>query len=206
MFFAFIIIVQSCSDPLDVEDNVIKIPVINDTLNLNGIKPLKTGNIWIYQIKTYDSTNSLTDSYVIIDSVLKDTIIDNAKWFETEQDRNFWQTNLNDGLRFRQYKTGQPLLEWLDAKYPGTKGFTWQALSSQRTIMLTDTLISVTAGEFTCYYYSDIEFNSTVGWEYSQIFYSPSIGLIKSVTEREKQNKERYKAEEIELTSYSIGK
>ena len=184
---------------MHVEDNINIIPVDKDTVNKNGIKPLQTGNSWLYQTKIYDSTGAMVDSFIFADSVLKDTVIDKANWFRTSHFVDFWQTNAADGLRFRQYKTGQALLEWLEVKYPGSPGFTWQSNSSQRTVASTDTLINVTAGTYSCYYYTGIAFDSSVGWEYSNIFYSAKTGLIKSETYREKAGKVRYLAISVEL-------
>ncbi len=196
------IILYSCADPLDIEENVNIIPVDKDTLNINGIKPLAPGNSWLYQVKEYDTTGALIDSYVYADSVVKDTVIDKANWFKTIHYTEYWQTNTNDGLRFRRYNSGQPLLEWLEAKYPGAKGFSWQANNSQRTIASVDTAITVTAGNFSCYYYTGIEYKTTSGWEYSDFFYSAKTGLVKSEIFREKSGKVRWLYISVELISF----
>ena len=188
---------------MDVEDNINIIPVDQDTLNKNGIKPLSPGNSWLYQVKTYDSTGNLTDSYVYADTVVKDTAIDNTNWYATSHYIDYWQTNTSDGLRFRQYHPGQPLLEWLEAKYPGTVGFSWQANSSRRTIAAIDTVINVTAGSFSCYYYTDIKFTNGTGWEYSDIFYSVKTGLIKSETYRMRADSSKYLISLVELITFA---
>jgi hypothetical protein len=192
----------SCSDPIDVEDNINKIPVINDSLNKNGIKPLAKGMKWIYQFTEYDSLSTIVDSYIIIDSVLKDTIIDKVRWYKTTQYPAYWQGNLNDGLRFREYPQNLPIYEWLEAKYPGSIGFTWQANSSQRTIVSTDTSITVPAGQYICYYYSDIGFSQTNGWQYSNLFFSRLTGMIKLELYRERVDKTKYLSQKTELVTF----
>ena len=184
---------------MDVEDNINIIPVEKDSLNKNGIKPLSPGNAWLYQEKVYDSTGALVKSSIYADSVIKDTVIDKTNWYKTSHYARYWQTNTVDGLRFRLYATGQPLLEWLEAKYPGEIGFIWQADARQMTIAATDTLISVTAGEFKCYYYTGIAFITGIGWEYSAYFYSAKTGLIRAEIFRVKAGGERWLYSSVEL-------
>jgi hypothetical protein len=196
-------LVYACVDPLDIEDNVNIIPIDKDTLNTNGIKPLVSGNSCRYRVKEFDTTGVLLKSYVYADSVVKDTVIEKTNWFATSDYIGYWQTNANDGLRFRQYRTGQPLLEWLEAKYPGTVGFSWQANSSQKTIASVDTTINVTAGTFSCYYYTGIAYKSATGWEYTDMFYSAKIGLIKSETYKVKTGNVRWLVESVELITFN---
>ncbi len=144
----------------------------------------------------------MLDSFVYTDSVVKDTVIEKANWFRTSHYTDYWQTNSNDGLRFRKYRTGQSLLEWLEAKYKGAKGFSWQSGGTQKTITSLDTSISVTAGKFVCYYYTGISYKTATGWEYSKIFYSAKNGLIKSEIYREKYKKIRWLAISVELISF----
>ncbi len=188
---------------MDVEDNINIIPVDKDTLNKNGIKPLSPGNSWLYQEKTYDSTGSLTGTRIYADSVIQDTVIDKVNWYKTSHYAEYWQTNTTDGLRFRRYLSGQPVLEWLEAKYPGQAGFIWQADTRQMTIVNTDTLINVTAGGFNCYYYTGIAFITGIGWEYSSYFYSVKTGLIKSEVFREKSGGERWLYSSVELIVFN---
>ena len=202
LIFFCLLVLYSCSDPMDVEDNINKIPVYNDSLNQNGIKPLAHGNKWIYQITETDSNGVIINTYSITDSVLKDTVIDKARWYSTSQYPQYWQGNLNDGLRFREYPQGKPVYEWLEAKFPGAAGFTWQANSSQRSIVSVDTLIMVTAGSFNCYYYYDVGFNQTFGWEYSNMFFCPKTGLIKSEIYRERFDKTKYLFQKTELIAF----
>lgn len=194
--------ISSCSDPIDIEDNINKILVINDSLNTNGIKPLAYGNVWYYQVIEYDSTGLITDSYVFSDSVTADTIIDKSRWYRTSGFDDYWQSNHMDGLRFRKYQYPDPIIEWLEAAYPAEIKHSWQCNKSLRKIISTDTSISVTAGTFSCYYYDDILFNEKYSWEYSDIFFSPKIGLVLMKKFREKFNKERYLFQSSELITF----
>jgi len=187
---------------MDVEDNINKILVLNDSSNTNGIKPLSFGNVWYYQVIEYDSTGLIIDSYVYSDSVTADTIIDKSRWYRTSGFADFWQSNQIDGLRFRKYQYPDPIIEWLEAAYPSEINHRWQCNKSLRTIIHTDTSISVTAGTFSCYYYDDILFDENFGWEYSDIFLSPKIGLIKMEKYREKFNKYRYLFLSSELITF----
>lgn len=156
----------------------------------------------MYLVKIYDSTETLIDSFIYSDIVVGDTVIDKTNWYSTSHYPNDWQTNTTDGLRIRRYISGQPLLEWLEAKYPGEIAFSWQADASRRTIADTDTVVNVTPGKFSCYYYTDIEFKTKTGWEYSNIFYSPQTGMIKTDIYREKSDSVRYLYYSVELISF----
>jgi hypothetical protein len=200
-----LMIVASCSDPIDVEDNINKIPVLNDSLNTNGIKPLKKGNKWIYQVTDLDSNGVILNSVIVVDSVIKDTIIDKQRWYRTSNSPQFWQANLSDGLRIREYPTGKPIYEWLEAKYPGNIDFAWQANSSQRTISSIDTLVVVTAGSFSCYSYRDVGFSQIFGWEHSVMLFCPRTGLVVEELNRERFDKSLFLAQRIELISFVKG-
>ncbi len=196
------LLLNSCNDPITIDENIIKIPAKNDTLNMNGIKPLKSGNIWKYLYKRYDNKGTLLISVIVVDSVLKDTLIDKSRWFITSMRDTAWQSNFSDGLRMS--KIGSiPVIEWLEAKYPGTTGFTWQVEASQRNINNIDTTINVTAGTFRCYYYGDFT-NTLKGWEYSNIFYTAKVGLIKRETFLEETAGVKYLSYSLELIDFTI--
>ena len=55
------VLLSSCKDPINIEDNIIKIPAKNDTLNMNGIKPFKKGNYWKYLITCQCLSRYVTD-------------------------------------------------------------------------------------------------------------------------------------------------
>jgi hypothetical protein len=113
-----------------------------------------------------------------------------------------WQSNFPDGLRMRKIYS-DPVIEWLEAKYPGSPGFTWQVEASQRNINVIDTTILVTAGAFKCYYYGDIT-NTPKGWEFSNIFYSAKVGLIKRETYLEETAGVKYLSYSLELIDFTI--
>ena len=108
---------------------------------------------------------------------------------------------LKDGNGYIQNRS--TVIEWLEAKYPGLPGFTWQVESSQRNINIIDTLISVTAGSFMCYYYGDIT-NTPKGWEYSNIYYSAKVGLIKRETYVDETADVKYLSYSLELIDFTI--
>jgi len=208
IFFIFVcltfILLYSCKNPQDIEENIIKVPVNNDTLNMNGIKPFITGTSWTYLVKKYDSNANLTSDSVLLVTLKKDTVIDSLRWYKTSSEPDFWQTNHTDGLRFRQYITGSPLIEWLEAKYPAMVGYKWQKPSAQVTVISSDTSKNVTAGNFKCYlYYEIISIGSY--FDFKNSFYCPKIGLIYSEYITGNSGGTKYISETRELIAYKIG-
>jgi len=195
-----------CSSPLDVEKNIIKTPVGSDSANykFDVIKPLQVGNNWSYRVKNLDSNGTLISTSGLINTIDRDTNIDNVHWYNNDIQGVDWQANQSDGLHFRRYNGGSPVVDWLEAKYPGNAGYTWQSDSVQRKIMAVDTVIVVTAGTFTCYFYYDVSLLPPNGWIHKKVFYAPKIGLVKEEILKEINGGKKYICQSIELISYKV--
>ena len=199
VFFLFF-----CKNPQDIEPNIIKVPVNNDTLNINGIRPFIAGTSWTYLVKNFNSSGSLANDTIIKVTLINDTIIENLHWYKTSFEPDLWQTNQTDGLRYRKYVTGNPLIEWLEAKYPSSSGFSWQKPSAQVTVVSVDSSETVSAGSFKCYLYYEIIPNGSI-FDYKNTFYSPKIGMIQSAYFKSLSNVSKYLSQSWELISYKIG-
>ena len=204
----FFFIHTSCKNPQEIEENIIKIQVNNDTLNMNGIKPFITGTSWTYLVKKYNNMDSLISDTVIKVTLIKDTIIDSLRWYKTSYETGYWQTNHTDGLRYRLYVAGNPVIEWLEAKYNTqnsvTVGYIWQKPSAQVTVISVDSSKNVPAGIFKCYLYYEI-ISKGSDFNYKNSFYCPKTGLVYSEYYIEKSGAMKYISETWELIDFKIG-
>lgn len=132
---------------------------------------------WSYLIKKYDSAHNITDSFTQDITLTADTVIDKRRWYRTSIEPNLWQTNHTDGLRIRKYVKDNPVVEWLEAKYPGVKDYLWQKASAQSSILSIDTMVTKYTGSYNCYLYKDISSDGT-HWFYNYRFFNPKTGLI----------------------------
>ena len=168
-----IAVLTACNNsPTDIENQYIR--SIAD--NYTAIKPLKVNYCRYYKEEIFlnNQKEEFNHSYLIT----KDTIINNLRWYNTEIAGVLLQTNQDDGLHFRCLDSCGKVIEWLEAKYPGEPGYTWQCLDSYRKIISVDTIITVAAGKFHCYHYYDIVQKINGMMEYSDIFYAPGIGMV----------------------------
>jgi hypothetical protein len=146
----------------------------------NVILPLKTGNLWVYQVFALDTIH---DRHILLKvdtfEVLKDTVINNETWWDSRQLGHMrgWMINRNDGLWMRMKgDTG----EFLWAKYPGLVeseySGTIMGVPSTSKVMSNSIDVEVQAGKFDC-----IAYGQYIGKEHilTRYYFCPNKGLIK---------------------------
>ncbi len=164
----------SCGDILDSEMDKKRVPL--DSLD-SVIKPLHKQNFWYYDIYLYDPVDDSLKSSdeTILEMVLKDTVINGAKWFTDDTLGRVWYTNKYDGLH-KITKKLSVTTEALILQYPGKTGSEFTDDGGVRwKITSTDSVVAVEAGSYHCYCFES--YNPSTG-HYTRAFYSPQNGLI----------------------------
>jgi hypothetical protein len=150
------------------------------------ILPLKTGNMWIYDVFALDTAKN-RHILLKVDTfeVLQDTVINNETWWDTQQlgydklgHRNkAWMINRKDGLWMHMKgDTG----EFLWAKYPSLiedeYGGPILGVPSTSKVLTNSIAVEVPAGKFDCY-----AFGQYIGKEHilTRYYFAPNVGLIK---------------------------
>ena len=146
----------------------------------NVILPLKTGNLWVYQVFALDTTN---DRHILLKvdtlEVLKDTVIGGETWWDTRQLGHMrgWMINRNDGL-WMHMKGDTNAFLW--AKYPGLVeseyGGVIMGVPSTSKVMSNSIDVEVQAGKFDC-----IAYGQYIGERHilTRYYFAPNKGLIK---------------------------
>ncbi|MDP4220207.1 MAG: hypothetical protein Q8916_08130 [Bacteroidota bacterium] len=177
-----------------------KSPSSPSQANYGDLIPIKTGNQWIYQSTSSDTTGNViavhTDTSIVGLAVEIDSSIWNVFTFpgSTLLQAQFISSR-NDGLwLFDDQQSGTPLLEF---KYPSNIGEEnvvlndSSGLGNGSVIQFVTKLVSSTesvttkAGVFICYHYQDmfkvlspsgnVQFSQNV----ADIFITPGVGIIK---------------------------
>ena len=146
----------------------------------NVILPLKTGNLWVYEVFALDTAKN-RHILLKVDTfeVLQDTVINNETWWDTRQLGHVhgWMINRKDGLWMHMKgDTG----EFLWAKYPSLiedeYGGPILGVPSTSKVLTNSIAVEVPAGKFDCY-----AFGQYIGKEHilTRYYFAPNIGLIK---------------------------
>ncbi|MBK8945748.1 MAG: hypothetical protein IPM32_10845 [Ignavibacteriae bacterium] len=184
----------SCSDNVS--------PIENDQLE---IIPLKVGNEWKYETTTSDSTGKIDFIEYDIQSVLKDTIISDIRWYQYNNSNSIWYTNKEDG--YWVYKVADPkLITDRDTSHIVFKhNYDNVAEYNGFEVISVDTMIVVPAGNFNCIHLSWKWNNSNNYLLYSyEIFLSPGIGQVKWEQVGELSNNQKFIPYKGELTRYLL--
>jgi hypothetical protein len=148
--------IQSCKK----NDN----PIVNNTQPATPFIPLAVGNKWTYTFKGFDTTGNLqwTNSYYT--QITRDTLIQNQQWFLYPQNTSLypidyliarnqtdgfysWDTLLNTSILLYKYSAARNYSYNIPIKVADT------TMYLMATVVSVDTLITVPAGQFTCYNY-----------------------------------------------------
>jgi len=133
------------------------------------IIPLAVGNSWTYEITTYDSLGQLLDCDTSVETIGKDSVIDNETWYSISP---IWFTNRVDGLWFNDIGFTEGLLY----KYPAQAGdsFKCDLCTDYKIVQSIDTSINLGQGSFYC-----LKYLSTVPWgDTSYSYVAPGIGFF----------------------------
>lgn len=136
--------------------------------NSDQIIPLTIGNSWIRKLSYYDLKGDFTHSYEVTETVIKDTLMDNIKWYATSNNPQCWLTIKHDGCWYR-ILIGS-LSEGLRYKYPCSVGDVIDEFNLE--VKSVNSKIEVTAGKFNCIYYQQGK---------SELYFCPGIGSIKEI-------------------------
>lgn len=153
--------------------------IIETRVGTGKIIPLAAGHKWIYEVRALDTTvNALRAFRVDTFYVVRDTVINNGRWFEIDglgRDRGLG-TNLPNGFWYA--RPGEN--PFLFAKYPAAVGDTFTStigqVEAKTTVAATDQKISTAAGEFFCYKYVQKVGPQELTTNY---YFAPGVGLIK---------------------------
>jgi hypothetical protein len=153
--------------------------VIETRVGTGKIIPLAAGHKWIYEVRALDTTvNALRAFRVDTFHVVRDTTINNGRWFEIDgldRDRGLG-TNLPDGFWYA--RAGEN--PFLFAKYPAAIGDTFTSkigrVEAKTTVVATDLKITTAAGDFFCYKYVQKIGPMEMTTHY---YFAPGVGLIK---------------------------
>jgi hypothetical protein len=168
-----------------------KDPLSPTTSATPTIMPLKVGNMWTYDLKSYNSGSPTPiydwTYYVKIDSVVtigdeqwyraRHIIYDNVSAYDSTE---YYYTNRDDGLWIRETPGGTA---YLKAKYPATPSNVYASFNEffgsipSVTVVDTGMVVSLPQGNYRCYYYralpaATLEFNE---------YYQPNIGWVTSI-------------------------
>ena len=183
-------------DPTRLEENYRRTMIDN----LNAIKPLKVDYQWQYKVSYFNENGEKINEANEIYVILRDTIINNHRWYSSEIEGVDLQTNRIDGLHYRKYIDNINFIEWVEVKYPKKDNYTWLCHNSYRSLIKSDTTITVNSHEYSCHFYKDIIFDSENDvWIESKIFYSVGTGMVKAETYRRKDGGSPYLAGISEL-------
>jgi hypothetical protein len=147
------------------------------------IFPLNKGNIWIYQNYMVKSDGSFTKYSLDTNKVLKDTIVNDLKFYLVRFSNTVLDFGyINDSLFIHVDPNYTFLKPYLIYSYPCQKGdFYFGAFGACKVVNI-DTTITVQAGTFKCIkykYYTRIETGEGID---NYHYCSPGVGLIKIET------------------------
>ena len=177
-------------------------PIENEELDLI---PLKLDNEWEYEQTTSDSTGKIDYIDYNIESVLKDTVISNIRWYQFNTSNYIWYTNKEDGywsyiIANKSHSTDSDTTQ-LVFKKDYYRGENFHAFD----VIAVDTMIIVPAGKFNCihlsYKFDDPDNYLLFSYE---VFLSAGIGRVKWMQIGEISNNQKFTPYKGELTRYIL--
>jgi len=158
------------------------------------IFPLAVGNWWVIHTTNYDTTGAVYSTRQDTIRILRDTTINNERWFIGYG----ILTNRVDGLY--DYQPGSVSPASLELKYPVSVPNDWVYRGIPMKILAVNDTLTVPAGTFVCHYYR----SGYDGITYNDEFYSPEIGLVKRECYNPLAGGGVYKYLEYELVAYQV--
>ena len=146
--------------------------ILQPTSFSNTIFPLAVGNTWNFTQHSYDSTGTITSSESLSYVIVRDTIINNSKWYMLWGSL-FLLANRDSGL-YEYLNAGQKLFY----KYPANAQDSFYISATYGYLHVKSINISITvpAGTFNCYAYeSYIPIAGATEIDYL----CPGVGMIK---------------------------
>ncbi|OGU63925.1 MAG: hypothetical protein A2499_03580 [Stygiobacter sp. RIFOXYC12_FULL_38_8] len=155
-----ILILVSCKN----EDSIV------NQNTLHELVPLKIGNWWAFQRINYDSTGNAVSTFIDTMKVLRDTVIQNERWFIT----NYYgiYRNATNGVRFWD-STNNSSYVYL---YPVKEHDMFVMGSAIVEVISTNEKLKVPYGDISCVHYK-ATFSSLNNFHINY-YLSPGIGFV----------------------------
>ena len=198
---ATVILITSCSQKQATEPNY----------QSGAIIPLKVSNVWRTQSTFFDSLCNSLSSRIDTFYVVRDTLIDNERWFTNSSlpHTSYHFTNRSDGHYHRYQDYSSPTLSiFLMWKYPASMNDSFYIPDTYSYTIVTSISdeVTVKAGSFNCYQYR---------WRYNnwpgpnevyreQAWLSPNVGDIKHLGYIKLPSGREYLYYASELVSYRL--
>jgi hypothetical protein len=159
-------------------------PVNTDTVT-GALMPLKIGNFWVFETTYYDTSGSIMGVDTTGFMVVRDTTINNEKWYFIGFDSTAKEmiSNRSNGLWYARLASGtdSAIAPYLYAKYPASVNYSWLLSDSSKVkVMSIDTslaLPTIPDTNFRCYLYGHIEKGATRSLYFK--FIAPGIGFVR---------------------------
>lgn len=192
--------------------------IIHDT----DIKPLKVGNEWNYEIIYYDSTESFFASELLTYEITTKQLRNGEEWYTeehtgenlntsldiTNRDNGLWGWNSSSDFNPNQpYRiVSYPVSikeEFVVSIYENTTDDTLKII---RQVTDIGKKVKVKAGNFRCIEYTDRRISSDGDTldPFIKVYYSPQVGLIKTLRYYKLKSGREILSQEQNLTSYKI--
>ncbi len=170
----------NCDNSIDTKQNTQSV-----------IYPLQVGNYWHWKLEHYDESNNIVSSDTVITTIVRDTVIDNQKWFSYADLKMFLYSNYSDGYYMMALNKDTHTLPGLRYKYPVAVNYRYQGVTGafqggvnwipdtlyKTIVTYVDTTVVIPLGSFRCYSYKFVDVNNKF---YFVDYLSPNIGLIKN--------------------------
>ncbi|MFZ5981687.1 MAG: hypothetical protein ACOYVF_13770 [Candidatus Zixiibacteriota bacterium] len=174
LIFASFFISCSTKEPLEPEE---EIPCL---------MPLAIGNSWSEIIRLYYPSGEISMTITGSSTVTSRVIIDNEYWYRIDKEFNYmgdithsyhFLCHKVNGLWYRSDVAATPELK---IKYPLVQGEITQLENGYKELVSLDTIITVPAGTFNCYYWRSYCTSNTCR---THQFFAPGYGYIKYINE-----------------------
>lgn len=190
IFSAVILLALTCC-----KDNSVETISTKTTI---PILPLSIGNTWRVKITFPNPDTTIYDSTYVV----KDTTIQNEKWFQVSTINLMQRTldyliNRTDGLYV--IPGSAPSQVFMLAKYPAKKGDEFLQGAIPMFVLSVNDTVQVPAGKIVCYHYG----YGAAPLYLEELWYAPNIGLVRQNEYTIFQNA-RQLFGTIELVSYKI--
>ncbi len=143
------------------------------------IFPLTIGNEWLSNFTEYNTSGGVVATGTSSTRVVGDSTVNDWLWqividSTTGGDSTLW-TNREDGAW--SYTDTSATQEALALKYPANPNDTYPYYDLTVRVASTSAIVTVPAGQFTCYYY---ELNAPVIGTIGKIWAAPNVGIVKA--------------------------
>jgi hypothetical protein len=184
-------------------------PVSEGGTNPTVLTPLKIGNQWTYAHVSLDSLGNVQHSDTSTLRIVRDTSIQNEKWYFIGRDSTAKEllTNRSDGLWYMRLNPSGTISQAavLFAKYPANVNDTWLGPDSTTAkLFARDVSVSVPQGTYACFQFTYADKNTQF---VSQVKYYPvGIGFVKDEFYSTTNSGRPYVVSRRELIGLSLSK